>query len=43
MKSCSLSLFPLPSLQIMGNEYIVNNDADTTSLHVHVEYNYTIY
>ena len=36
--------FKIPvSLQIMGDEYIVNNDADTTSLHVHLEYNYTIY
>ena len=25
------------SLQIMEDEYIVNNDADTTSLHVHLE------
>ena len=30
--------FKIPvSLQIMEDEYIVNNDADTTSLHVHLE------
>ena len=30
--------FKIPlSLQIMEDEYIVNNDAGTTSLHVHLE------
>jgi hypothetical protein len=34
---CDLPFKIHVSLQIMDDEYIVNNDADTTSLHVHLE------
>jgi hypothetical protein len=35
--------FKIPlSLQIMDDEYIVKNDAATTSMHMHLEKYYTI-